>query len=296
MNCTKCGSKLSEGSTFCMNCGQKIEAFDQNAARANSPVEKPKKRKTSFFVWFFAGLSLLLAAALVIVLILPSNSSFSAGSNNKGFDTPEEAIEHFIGCINNGDIEGAIKASYIQKAVENYDFEYLADRLGTVSPVIAYPSEYEFYYSYNINKLENQMLRQINAMVLSLTQPEYASVVFTSREYVLKDEKADYEGLDPILSEEIQIIEIAVPRPDLYYSELNQENMKKQRRTYNADGSEWRAVLYKYDGDYYAGGFQLFEYDGKYYVVNAKENLIGQPPTGELIPLGSKSDFDDLVE
>lgn len=280
MYCNNCGTEIKDGSAFCINCGQTQE---------NTAAPAPKKGKAA--TWIFAALSLLLAVALVIVLVLPGVS----GTSSKGFDTPEAAIEYFIGCINEGDVAGALATSYAEKAAENYDFEAMADRLQCVQFHMLMPTEYEFYREMNLTTMKSQLLTQIRAMVISLTQPEYASVITEGMPLILED-SADYEGLDPTLEEPIEIVEIEEPIPEMYNSEANQNNMKKMQKVYGADDIEWRAVLYKYDGDYYVGGYQLMEYDSKWYIQAAQEILIGQPAFGTLMPIDDKSDFDGYTE
>lgn len=285
MYCVKCGAKLEERITSCENCGQRM-------------VEQGKlakgKNKSSALTWIFAGLSLLLAIMLALVLILPVNIA-SSGLNSIGFDTPEEAIEYFIDCINNGDVESALRVSYAEKAAENYDFEQMAEQLRAVYANMPMPTEYEFYIVFNEYKFNADLLNQIRELVLSLTRPEYASVYLGDETPIFVDNKADYKGTDPTLLEPIEIIEIVVPRSDLYYESIDKNVFSKHAEAYGADSVELRNVLYKYNGNYYCGGFQLMEYDGQYYIASACEILIGQR-SGSLMPLSKKSDFDYLIE
>ena len=281
MYCKNCGTELIEGNAFCVKCGNK------------NLVENKKSTKT-VLAWLFAVLSFLLAGALLIVLFVPG--IIPDGVESKGFETPEAAIEYFINCINEGDVQYALAVSCAEQVAEKADYEVLCDRIQAVQFNTIMPTEYEFYRVYNETKYKSELLTQIRGMVLSLTQPEYASVYTEGVPLILQDEKADYKGANPTLEQDIEILDIDTPVPDLYYADANQSNMEKQQRTLGADSLEWKVVLYKYDGDYFVGGFQLIEYDEKYYILSAYEILIGQSPIGGLISIDDRSDFDDYIE
>lgn len=302
MFCKNCGAQINQGSAFCTNCGQKMpqqSASPHVPSPATPSVQAKPKKKANVPALIFAALSLLLAAALVVLLVVPgilSVSGSTSGIPSKGFDTPEAAIEYFIDCINKGDIEGALAVSFAGPAAANYDFEAMADRLQVVNMNMPLPSEYEFYRVFNETNFKNQLLGQIRGMVMSLTQPKYASAYLDGQMYMLDGEKADYEGVDPTLEEPIEIVKIEEPNTDMYDSDNHQKNMKRQAKAYGADSVEFRDVLYKYDGDYYAGGFIIIEYNEKFYIEAANEPFIRQSAYGALIPLDNKSDFDNLIE
>jgi len=305
MFCTKCGSNNPNNSAFCLNCGQPLNAAQAPPQQqmAPPPPPKPKKpaKKSAVLAWIFGALSLLLAAALVVVLvvpgIIPATSGGASGSiSARGFSTPDDAIEYFIDRINDGDVEGAMAASAVPFLVENADYEAMVERLQAITPQTFMPTEYDFYRMHNQAHFQAQLLNQIRGMVLSLTYPEYAEVYLSFQMLPLDTEKADYKGVDPTLDGDIKVLDIDEPMEEMYNSDKNRENMRKMTKAYGADDMEWRAVLYEYDGDYYVGGFQLLEYDGSYYILAANEMMIGQSPSGALMPVNSQSDFEDYTE
>ena len=311
MNCSHCGQPNDPGSVFCANCGSQLEPFPEQPqsqpydspppsaapaqrTEAGGKRSAPKKGKTNIAAIVLGIVSVLLAVVIVLMSLGVTDAVFAP--QQKGFDEPEDAIAYFIDHVKSGDIEGAMAACAVDEVSGSYDYEAMLDRLRAMSPSIQYlPSEYELYAAYNEISLKNQIMRQLSYMALSVVLPDEYSDFLTG--IPIYGEAFDFDDvvddMDPGRFMELEVTDIG--EADIADNDTNRKNMRKQAEMYGADDMVTRDVLYDIDGDYYAGGVMLLEYDSGWLILSLNDPLLNQPYTGALIPLDSKSDFDDLL-
>ena len=322
MNCSHCGQPNEAGSLFCQNCGSRMEPVAppppepaQTQPLWSPPVQPPpsapaysaetgptrrtrekrgKGGKGGAVTIILGALCALLAVVVVLMAFGVTDAVFSP--QQKTFKTPEDAIEYFISHVKSGDYEGAMAACAVDEIAESYDYEAMVERLRAMPPSMPYlPAEYELYAAYNESSLKTQIMRQLAYMAMSVSLPNEYSDFLNGRS--LYGESIDYghvvKDMDPESFLAIEIVEIGQNERTEDDSYL--DSMEKQAEIYGADEMTAYDVLYDIGGDYYAGGVTLLEYEGGWLILSLNDPFLDQPVTGVLIPLDSKSDFDDLL-
>ena len=192
MFCKNCGRENEEGNTFCAFCGSAMTGpvmpappvapvSPPKAPKAPKPPKPPKQKKgkPNVMAWVMSAVAVVLAVLLVLSLlgVLGGSGASSGGGTvaaSKSFGSPEDAIEYFVDRMKAGDFDGAMQACAISQLVDNFDYEELLDRIGTI-PVIGnsgLPSEYDAYRLYNEFYYGGLISKQIAAFSLSLSLPE----------------------------------------------------------------------------------------------------------------------------
>ncbi len=276
---------------------------------AAAPAVKPATRKKNTSALIFAAIAVLLAAALVLSFlgILPSPFGISAASSpaasspataSKGFDTPEDAIESFVGYLKAGDYDGTLSTCAINSMASGFDYKKYAERLSVLPPIAmaGMPSDYAQYVKYNALKNTLTVMNQMIAFTVSFSLSEDNSGIINGMTTMLEDGQFPdglIEDLNPDILESLEIVDIA--KTSLHDTPTNRENQKKQAETYGADDIQFRSVLYKYMGSYYVGGFTLIEYNGRWQVQNMSDPIAGISAFGTPIPVSDKSEFQSLL-
>ena len=215
-----------------------------------------------------------------------------------GFETADDAIKYCIACINKGDMDSLIKASFATQLAEYASFEKQADKIKSVRwyGCTILPTEYSLYKLFNIRQAEGDLLFEGLSLILSLTQPKYYSSVRDINSYEFQEnERADYTGFDPTLQGDIKILRIDIPRKKLYESARVEKVREKRADRYGAEAIGERVVLYEYDGSYYVGGFGFAVYGGRYYITNLTSFLLDQQ-RALLFKLANKEDYAKLLK
>ncbi len=327
MQCKSCGHTNEAGSRFCERCGAPMaqpadaqytppaEPTDTRYSQYMPPAEptqapfappvppvaaehreeRAPRRKGGTIAIVLGVLCALLAAALVLTLLGVTDSVFSPA---KTFAEPEDAVQYFLDRVKAADLDGAMSACAVDEAAQNYDYEAAIDRFGAMGlnvPVFM-PSDYALYTSYNQYTVQNQIAGGLRMMALSSTLPEeyegylgYVTVPESSGDIQFSDVVKD---MDPGAFLEMEIVKI---QPNGYEDDAYSDYLEETAAIYGADEMAARDVLFKIDGNYYAGGFMLLRYGESWKIIQVGDPAIAQPATGALIPLDSKSDFDSLL-
>ena len=216
---------------------------------------------------------------------------------SKDFSSPEDAIEYFISCLKNDDMEGALHACAIEEMAAGYDYEAMADRLRVLMPIVQsyMPSEYELYVSYNRYRTAQQITMQTAHLINSFDFPEEYENLLNAMPIAPAEGAAIRDALDALEPDLDGLSIVEIEMHDKHDTEQNREVQKKQAKCYSADDTQFRTVLYEYDGDYYAGGFTLMEYDGRWLISSLSDPLSGIPAYGTAEKLSSKSEFSDII-
>ena len=304
MICKKCGKDNPSASAFCVYCGNAL--LEDSAAQPAGPeqtIQAKTKKKKNVPALVLGILSVVLAVLLALSFlgIFAGGTAVSTGTASKSFSTPEDAIEYFVGCIKNSDLNGALGACAVNEMAEGFDFEEYTQRLRVIQPFITsyLPSEYGEYADYNRYKVSQQIAMQAMNFVMALSIPEdYTGLVEGTVIPIDEDDstpKDIIKAIDPSDISGLEIIDIG--KAEKHDSERNRENQQRLAKCFGADDLQFRTVLYKYDGDYYVGGFTVIEYNGKWLIDNLSDPLAGIPAYGTPIELDDKSEYyDDYVE
>jgi len=301
MFCIKCGKENAQGAAFCIGCGNALGAAVTNqtyikptAAAISKPVNKGNAAAIAL-----GALSVVLAIALVLSLTGVIAISGAAGAASKSFSSPEDAIEYFVERMKNGDWQGALSACAIDEMARGFDYEAQAERLKVLIPIVTsyMPSEYKQYVEYNKCLLTQRIMMQMASVTASANLSEENYGLINGTPTVLEDGNMPHglmEELDPENIKSVELIDIGQHR--LHDSQVNRENQRKQAKIYSADDLQFRAVLYKFKGDYYIGGFTLIEYGGRWLIQNMSDPLAGIPAYGTPVKVADESEFYEMLE
>lgn len=298
MNCNNCGKENAPGAAFCIGCGSTLhEAVIGKSDGPTAIYVSPKKKNVAALA--LGALSLLLAIALALSLTGVFGASGGATAASKSFGTPEDAINYFVDRLKTGDFDGALSACAIGEMAEGFDYKAYAERLNMLMYLgVSYlPSEYEQYVGYNSSKFEQQILMQMVCFTTSFNLSEENSGLIEGQNMMLQDGKLPdglIEQLDPAKLNGLELVDIGKAR--MHDDQRNRENQKKQAKVYGADDVQFRTVLYKYDGNYYIGGFTVIEYGGRWLIQNMSDPLAGIPSFGTPIPVADRSWYEDMLE
>ena len=293
MNCNHCGKPVEPGNRFCLNCGQPLP--EQTTASG-------LRKKKNVLALVMSGVSLMLAVLLVLSLTGVIGAA-SAGTASKKFSTPEDAIKYFVEHMTAGDWDGALKACAINEIAENYDYEFMMERLNALDPkLMCLPVEYKEFVEYNRASVRAMLLKQMAWLTFSVTLPEKYEefiemspigyvVSSTNEEDIIDDVVGD---MDPAAIAGLKLKRI--DSHELLTSSQNEKAYDTFAETYDADSQTSRVVLYEYDGDYYVGGFMLLEYNGHWLISELGEWLIGSPRTGALVEVAGEDEYEKMLE
>lgn len=306
MFCRNCGRENADGAAFCINCGAKLVAepyaqpqqtFNPYVAPPN-PAAKPVKKKNAP-VLALGALSIVLAIALALSLTGVFGGAAGAfGVASTSFASPEDAINYFVDRFKAGDFSGALAACGINETAKNFDYKAYVERIQTLLPVTMsfLPSEYKPYVELNKAKIMQQILMQMTCFTISLNLPEEYSGIIDGQTLPVPDGKFPdglMEAFDPSFLGGLEVVKIG--KMSMHDSDANRKNQKKTAKTYGADDEQFRAVLYKLNGDYYVGGFTVIQYGGRWFVNSMSDPIAGISAFGTPNKLSSEAEFENIL-
>lgn len=164
-----------------------------------------------------------------------------ASSNLQSWDTPyndniETLIQDFsLSMIQEEDLQ---KYFAVDETVDGFDVDYVAKRLNISKEQVEIPT---------IESQTNTVLEEIAKISFGL------SFRYNQNNEAVQDENSiDYKNL--------KLIRIDQPAPKMYNSELYQDLLKEQAKTYGAETFFNRTALYEMNGQYYIFPFTLIKY------------------------------------
>lgn len=295
MYCKNCGKENAPEAAFCLYCGNALAAAENKLSGGTASMIKPKKRNAAALA--LGALSLVLAVALALSLTGVFGAAGGAASS-KSFSAPEDAINYFIGCLKAGDFDGALSACAADEMAQGFDFKAYAERIQALLPIgqSYMPSEYKQYIEYNRSRLEQQVLMQMVCFTVSFNLSEENAGLINGMTTPIRNIQLDdvTEQLDPSKLSGLELVDIGKAR--LHDDERNREMQQKQAKCFGADDVQFRTALYKYDGNYYVGGFTLIEYGGRWLIQNMSDPLAGISVFGTPMPVSGRSGYEDMLE
>ena len=202
-----------------------------------------------------------------------------------GFDSPEEALTHYIEGLKNNDINQMIEAFAVETFAENYSLTKMVDRIQAYTPTIGYiPNISDFSLQLNIEKRRSDIVNAIRNHYLVL---EGSKAVLGENAYTsipLNDNYDTAQDLvdDLFLSDDAEILDNIEFKNEFidpaalsenYAAERNQENMKSQIAPYA--GEDVASVVAKF----YCNGEEVLlmadavQFNGKWYLNSMGGNI-----------------------
>lgn len=303
MYCEKCGKENQQGNAFCVGCGAPLSAgheYQQTPAKAPVNTTVKLKGKNNIPALILGITSVVLAVAMVLSLTGVFGASAGSGAS-KSFSTPEDAINYFVNCIKNEDIEGALSACAINEMARGFNYKAYLERLRVGLPLTMtlLPSEYKEYLQYDTVKLKQQIESQMMGFIISLGLPDKYSDLLDGKTMPLNSDKiADqvqdvFNSLKPTDFKDLKIDEI--DKAGQHDTATNRENQQRMAKIYGADDEQFRSVLYEYNDSYYMSGFTLIEYNGGWMISSLTDPLASTSTLGCATKLSGKSDFYSAI-
>lgn len=259
-----------------------------NAAGPHASADRP--RRPSRAPWIVAAGAVLVALAAVVTMLVTRAGASSSEAGEKGFDSPEAAIDYVADRLAAGDAAGATRAYAVEHAVEGYDFEAQADWIRAVGAETWLPSGNAAATSINTGVRRGTIAGELRFLVRSVLAPDRdpLATVLIDDDVTAADLAAEMDpaGLD----------ELAVQRVDeLERSEDSwAEQIDAQRKIYGAESVKQVAVLYDTPNGPAMGGATLLEYDGSWFVWSLGSPLLDVSPG--LVTPTTEEDYLDAVD
>ena len=226
-------------------------------------------------------LILPLAAILVIVLVIIAISSFGgrgAGEiSQEGFDTPEDAVVHYIEGLRNSDFDQMISAFAIDIYVEHYDFAAKIEMLQMYYPTmeLIMPNSNEFVTALNVENRRMNVTRSIIQQYIVLSQVGFdmagMEMVEDPTDFVYQLD-GNLTGLD---FETIEIIGFISPEDvsATYVSPENQSNIETWTAHLGIDERVTVVLVFQIEGEDYILFADVGSYDGRWFILQFGGNL-----------------------
>lgn len=235
--------------------------------------------------------AVLAVVALVLGVLLVVGSGGSGDSEQRGFATPEEAIEFSTEQLAAGDAAAALTAWAGDRQAENLDLVGTLERLRAVSPgdTTSVPSDDELFVGLAQTIRAGTAADQYRRLVFSLLLPDVSPDTTTplGTGDVSAQDVAD--GLDSA-----RLAGLSPQRIDRVVGPAKyDENLAQAASLVGADERREYVVLYEWDGGTYLGGVGVLRYGDDWQIETLSATLAGTP-NGSLEPT-TADDYDDLV-
>lgn len=247
----------------------------------------PSRNRTNPLPWVLVAVLAVVAVTLGVLLALGSGDS---SDSERGFATPEEAIEFSTEQLADGDAPAALSAWAVDAQAENLDLEASLDHVGAYSPhdTAALPSDDELFVELARTSRAALAAQQYRRLAFSLLLPD----IDVDTVVLLDDEISADDIADPLDS-----ARLAGLRPEridrVEGPERFDEVLADQADIVGADERREYVVLYEWEGDTYLGGVGVLRYDDEWFVESLTSTFAGTS-FGALEPTSS-ADYEDLL-
>lgn len=208
--------------------------------------------------------------------------------------TPEEAILHYFEGLAQANTHKIMQACAIDEMSENFKFDFYTERIGYLTIQMPSPAEYPMYVDLNKIQFTAQIFNQVKFFTQSLLSSEDVGQGITIK---IDSERIDkfIEDVDPAGLALLKVEKIVLPSKELMSGTRYQEIAAKNARSYGADESTERVVLFSFGEDYYLVGFTILRYGENWKISSqaspmANTNTLGTP--GKTTPEEFESMFN----
>lgn len=259
------------------------------------PTPRPAERRAAL-PWVIAAAAVVVALACAGALVL-TRADGSGGSSltdagrggERGFPTPEAAVEYFAERVSAGDLGGALEVFTVESAVEGYSFEAESERIDVVMPVSWLPSSSAGYEALNVELRRGEVASQVRFLVRNALAPDldfYASIE-------LDDETTASDIVDALAPDGLAgfgVARVEVLEPAL---RGDHDPFQEVAESFGAEELREVAVLYETPNGRAVGGAEVMRYGDDWYLRSLTSALIGTS-LGELTP-ASEAEYEELV-
>lgn len=254
-------------------------------------------------LYLFTFLFLFLATGCVgldgtVIMPMPTTDQYaSTQSATLVFNSPEEAITHYLNGVIQNDPAIILEASAVTEMGEGFNFEHSVERFGGLLPLASsaslLPAEHAYYAELNKAHLASQLLSQARNFSLGLLIGDNVNAPFMAQPTPEQLARI-ISDLNPELLSTISPKMISLPNAEIMSTPRYLENAASTATTYGADESTERVVLFSFeDADYYTG-FQLLRYGDSWKISRQSSPLGNTEPSG--VPISTtEAEFLQLI-
>ncbi len=211
-----------------------------------------------------------------VVCMIAVSLFVPAAAGAQDLSTPENAVRLFVSAVARGDLDGALAVCAVDESVRGYDFTLAVKRLQAITPFSLAPSEYPLYAAINRRIQEFNLASRIKFFIYGFLAPD-----LTDGKTIPVDTDEEIEryrqALDPGKIRGLQLVDsVRIPNPDdeIDFS-ITLENFRRIARMYGAAELVELVTLYRLNGQYFIGGFQLLRYGKVWKITELYSSLAG---------------------
>ncbi len=213
----------------------------------------------------------------VMTIVAAAVLAFSLPVAASALETPEAAIQEYLAGVAQADVARVLEASAVDEMTEGYQLGQMVDFLGQFHPGAEGPVHDPFFADIQHAQATARLLAQTRMLAYTLLAPETLTEVVFARNPILGVDAAwamDLMAeLDTARLSGLEVMDIAVPRPGLYYSDVTSEGYARRAERVSADEGVERVALIDFEGDLYDVGFMLLRYGDEWKVANQMSSL-----------------------
>lgn len=324
MFCTNCGKELPDNARFCAQCGAPVPEVapapeppkaepPRPAAPAQTVPPEPvsagpdgvdtvlkemnlgkKSGKLAGFLIGVVAAAVVFALAVALKVGMPSGGSSTVEGD--GFDTPEEAVDAYLGALKEGNLDGALSAFAMESYVENMDLEAYVERLGIYMPGnMPLSGEGDYADALNLELRRSDVTKTLMWQYVTLVDPNSPILEMqgiplgNNGPRALLESLIQGDGMEILSSLEIGDFQQPERLSESYSQAANQENIAKQEVCYGADEIQPLAVEVTVDGRAYLFCPDAIRYGDSWYLLSPGGNLAillgAATTTGGFVPM-----------
>jgi len=197
-------------------------------------------------------------------------------------DTPEKAVEYFIGCISELDFEKAESQNAEPLIIERIDQEAYQKRFG-----VAFQASGEHQ---NLNKRIAIFASSFLEELFMDDSPETKEIVeefFATGDFsIMREGFPFYSRLS-----NLKLLRIDIPCLGDHSAEQDQ-NLQELASILGAESVTERIALLDLDGNLYMAGFRLYQFDGSWYIGAPSSDFAQMPSSGSAQPITEEEYLD----
>ncbi len=300
MYCTKCGFFNDNIQPRCVRCDAQLRVLTDTTSNAKSTKRNGIMRRLFKVGSVVCALVVLILALCVFppATAWQQTENFVVTVNSGTFSSPESAVEFCINAMTELNIEEALSACSINEYAEGYNAEAMFAQYNKIYSSAPAPNQYEFYQSINQAKRLGDFAMQMKWFIYSFTESEAVKTMLDGKLYELEEparEASEFvKSVDPSIINDLTIVSIDIPNPDIFYSDDNVKKYQKTADNNRADEMTERVVLYELNGAYYYSGFQLARY-GETWKITGLVSFVGDCTAYGSAKTITREEYEELV-
>jgi len=235
--------------------------------------------------------------SLVFVCAFLCISTIACSQPTSGFKSPEAVVNYFVQNLKNGNFENVIKTSAFNydRIIDKIDAKEMGKRLMSIQLMTPFNVPKQYHSIIKLRAL-SQHAFNLQLLVSSLLLPEQFNdflqakpIMLSGNEQLLETYLSSLEDIKKLNS--LEFIRMDISNPEIQFSDAYKNNIERQKITYGFDEQVEYTVLYKFNNQYYVGGFIFARYGIDWYISNYSAILANQSALGYLEKISGINEY-----